>query len=210
MSIVLQALLPKLHINRNTSRAIIHGPDCLGGMGIINLYTHQGIQKLTLFLGHTRIQDKTGKLLIIGLSYLQLLSGSGIFVLNLSYTTSGSWLEQGWLTSLWEFTTYAKLRFHTAAIFWTPKLQRENDFFLMDFFTTLTKNSSILKALNHCRLYLQVLLVSDIATADGHQLLPEVKSGSIPDRISSLKWPSHGRQSTSDWTPSQLNLGQRP
>jgi hypothetical protein len=150
MSIVLQALLPKLHINRNTSRAIIHGPDCLGGMGIINLYTHQGIQKLTLFLGHTRIQDKTGKLLIIGLSYLQLLSGSGIFVLNLSYTTSGSWLEQGWLTSLWEFTTYAKLRFHTAAIFWTPKLQRENDFFLMDFlYNTYQKciNSKGLKPL---------------------------------------------------------------
>jgi len=209
MFIVLEALLPKLHINRNTSRAIIHGPDCLGGMGIINLYTHQGIQKLTLFLGHTRIKDKTGKLLIIGLSYLQLLSGSGTFVLNLSYTTSGSWLKQGWLTSLWEFSTYAKLRFHTATIFWTPKLQRENDFFLMDFFTTLTKNSSILKALNHCRLYLQVLLVSDIATADGHQLLPEVKSGSITDRISSLKWPSHGRPSTSDWTPSQLKLGQR-
>jgi len=32
MSPVLISLLPKLHVNRNTSRAIIHGPEDLGGV----------------------------------------------------------------------------------------------------------------------------------------------------------------------------------
>jgi hypothetical protein len=120
------------------------------------------------------------------LSNLQLLSGSGIFVLNLPYMISGTWIEHGWLSSLWEFSSYAKLRYHTSDICWQPKKQRENGSFIMEFFLTLTKNLSILRALNHCRVYLQVLLVSDIATADGHQLLPEVKLGYVPNQKSSL------------------------
>jgi hypothetical protein len=186
MSIVLQALLPKLHINRNTVRAIIHGPEDYGGIRLPHLYTYQCFQKITLFLGHMRLQDKTGKLLVIGLSNLQLLSGSGMFVLNLPYTISETWIEH-------------KSRYYISDICWQPKKQRENDSFLMEFFLTITRNISILKALNHCRVYLQVLLVSDIATANGCQLLPEVKLGYVPNQKSSLKWPIQGRPSLSDW-----------
>jgi hypothetical protein len=69
----------------------------------------------------------------------------------------------------------------------------------MEFFLIITKNASILKALNQCRVYLQVILVSDVATADGHRLLPGVKQGSIPDRRSSLKWHIQGKPSKADW-----------
>lgn len=44
MSIVLQALLPKLHFNKNTAREIIHGPEDYGGIGLPHLYTYQGLQ----------------------------------------------------------------------------------------------------------------------------------------------------------------------
>jgi hypothetical protein len=136
---------------------------------------------------------------LIGLSNLQLLLSSGTFILNLSYNVSGTWIEHGWLSLLWEFLTYAKLQYHASNIFWTPNKQRENDSFLMEFFLTITKNISILKAINRCRVYLQLILVSDIATADGRKLLPEVKQGSIPDWRSSLKWPHQGRPSKTDW-----------
>lgn len=121
------------------------------------IYTYQGLQNLVLFLGHIRIQDKTGKLLFIGLSNLQLLSVSGTFALKLSYKVSGIWIESGWLSSLWEFLTYAKLQYHVSNIFWRPNKQKENDSLLMEFFLTITKNVSILKTLNHCRVYLQVI-----------------------------------------------------
>lgn len=93
MSIVLTALLPKLPINRNTARSIIHGPIELGGLNIPNLYTYQGLIKVSLFLGHLRLQDKTGTLLQIALSHLQLLSGSRTYVLNLPFSKWGPWLE---------------------------------------------------------------------------------------------------------------------
>jgi len=81
-SIALLAFLPKIHINRNTARSIVHGPIILGGLAIPNIHTVQGIDKLHLFLGHLRLQDHTGTLIAIDLSFLQLISGSQQFILN--------------------------------------------------------------------------------------------------------------------------------
>jgi hypothetical protein len=65
LSPVLSALLPKLHINRHTARSIIFGPEQLGGLALPNLYVTQSIDRLKLFLGHLRIQDRTGHLIHI-------------------------------------------------------------------------------------------------------------------------------------------------
>jgi hypothetical protein len=46
------ALLPKLHLNRNMARSIIHGPALYGGMNIPHLYTSQGMQQLKFLIGH--------------------------------------------------------------------------------------------------------------------------------------------------------------
>ncbi len=68
------AFLPKIHINRNTVRSIIFSPEELGGLAFPHIYMEQGISKLQLFLGHLRLQDKTGKLIEIGMTYIQLLT----------------------------------------------------------------------------------------------------------------------------------------
>jgi hypothetical protein len=99
---IVKAALPKLHINRNTARSIVHGPLILGGMALPNLFTVQGIDKLQLFLGHLRLENDTGKLIRIDLSYVQLLTGSSSFFLNKPYNNY-KWDEWGWVTSLWSF-----------------------------------------------------------------------------------------------------------
>jgi len=113
MSIILQALLPKLHLNRNTSRKIIFGPELFGGLGLPHPYTYQGLVKLSLFLGHVRLQDKTGILIKIALSHLQLISGYGTFIFNLPYDKYGKWINYGWLPSLWEFASYGSITVKT-------------------------------------------------------------------------------------------------
>jgi len=45
-SILLRAVLPKMNINRNTARSIVYGPVELGGLGLPDIYTTQGIDKL--------------------------------------------------------------------------------------------------------------------------------------------------------------------
>jgi hypothetical protein len=76
------ALLPKLHINRNTSRAIVHGPLAIGAMAIPDLCACQGIDKVHLFLGHLRLGDTVETLIAISLSQTQLLAGAEQFILN--------------------------------------------------------------------------------------------------------------------------------
>jgi hypothetical protein len=136
MSHIFRAILPKMHVNHNTSRAIVHGPEELGSLNLPNMYVIQGVDKLKLFLGHLRIQDRTGQLLHIALGYLQLLSGTGSFTLNLDYEQF-RWVETGWLTSL------------------------------MDHFCNQGCKDNIMGLLSRCRLYLQVITLSDITSADG-------------------------------------------
>lgn len=46
------AVLPKLHLNRNTAQSIIHGPILYGVMNLPHLYSTQGIYQLKFLLGH--------------------------------------------------------------------------------------------------------------------------------------------------------------
>jgi hypothetical protein len=110
MSFILKAALPKMHINRNTARSIVHGPVILGGMALPHVQTVQGIDKLHLFLGHLRLNDDTGKLIYIDLTYIQLITGSATFFLNKDISDY-RWIERGWVTSLWQFTSAASLTF---------------------------------------------------------------------------------------------------
>jgi hypothetical protein len=68
------ALLPKLHLNRHTSRTIIFGPVDIGGLALPTLYGMQAYGQLRYFLGHIRLNDTTGHLILVSLAYLQLLS----------------------------------------------------------------------------------------------------------------------------------------
>ena len=58
----------------------------------------------------------------------------------------------------------------------------------------------ILCSLNTCRIYLQVLTMADISTADRKLILPEVKNGKRPSfRSSTLQWLTQGRPLKEDW-----------
>jgi hypothetical protein len=50
---------------------------------------------------------------------------------------------------------------------WTPRRVRQNDVLLMDEIMKYNLTSSQLCSINYCRIYLQVLLLSNITTADG-------------------------------------------
>jgi len=54
--------------------------------------------------------------------------------------------------------------------------------------------------LNWCRLYLQVLTLSDIVAANGHFILQHAKDG-VKDntRVSRLRWPNQGKPTANDW-----------
>jgi hypothetical protein len=88
LSPALRAVLPKLHLNRNTARSIIHGPVRYGGMNLPCVYTYQGASQLKFVLGHLRAQDKTSKLILINHGYHQLLVGTTTNFLQSNYKSS--------------------------------------------------------------------------------------------------------------------------
>jgi hypothetical protein len=96
----LNATLPKLHMNQHTARSIIHGPLELGGINLPHVYTYQSIGQLELLLGHLRAKDKTGDLIQISISNLQLIVGSTTSFFKLSFPKYTKWITQGWLTSI--------------------------------------------------------------------------------------------------------------
>jgi hypothetical protein len=132
LSVIFKAVLPRMHINRNTARSIIHDPIILGGMAIPHLDTAQGIDKLHLCLGHLRLQDDIGSLIQIDHSYVQLISGSEKFIFNQDYKHF-AWIEWGWVTSLWRFVSTTNLSFNFPTM-WLPSPTRHGDIFLMDYF----------------------------------------------------------------------------
>jgi hypothetical protein len=76
---------------------------------------------------------------------------------------------------------------------------------IMDFALQLNLNTSQLRQINACRLYLQVLTFSDISTAEGTHILPNIFQGRRShDRVSTLKWPTTRRPTS--WAAWKLFL----
>lgn len=195
----LRALLPKLHLNRNMARSIINGPLIYDGMNLPHLYTIQGCDQLKFLLGHLQAQDKTCKLILIRHGYLQLLVGITKNFLNEPYQTFSYCICPSWLTSVWQFMS----KFHLSITMrdaWLPSSLEPGDVNLMEYFVSRSFFAKQLASLNRCRVYLQVLFLSDIVSADGKTIISPVLDGhKLVDRRSSLLWPSQATPPRSGW-----------
>jgi hypothetical protein len=194
----LRALLPKLHLNWNTAWSIIHGPSLYGGMNIPHLYTSQGLHQLKFLLGHLRAHDKTGRLLLNSHGSLQILVGVSENFLNTSYKKHCHLACPSWFTSVWLFLS--KLQF---TVFikhaWLPPTPTTADVNLMDYFISIGSSPKLLVSLNRCRVFLQLLLFSDMVSADGRNLVHQVLQGhKLTDKRSLLRWPEQHNPSKAD------------
>jgi hypothetical protein len=193
------AVLPKLHFNRHTARSIVFGPVVMGGIGLPHTYANQSISQLQLFIGHIRSADKTDKYIRITMSHLQLLTGSDTAVLQLSYPKYDKWIDHSWLTSIWKLCHRSKITI-TVKHHWTPALLHTNDVMLMDYFIMNKYKPKELALLNKCRVYLKVISLADITSADGEQIMPSYKLGLLSqDRKSTLNWPTQQRPGRESW-----------
>ncbi len=75
-SLALASLLPKLHMNRHSPRVVIFAGPKYGGIGLQDLYIDQSFRQLSLFVGHLKLGDESGALIMSLLSHLQVVVGS--------------------------------------------------------------------------------------------------------------------------------------
>jgi hypothetical protein len=164
-----------------------------GGLSLPDLYDDQGIGQLRLLIGHLKLNNDTGQLVRSMLSHLQLQTGSNQSIFSLNYFLYERLLEQNWLTSIWAYTTTTAITLDIENQ-WLPQQARVGDVMILDHAIQLNFNTQQLRQINTCRLYLQVLTLSDIATANGKYLLPNILKGQCTtDRTSTLNWPSMSR-----------------
>ena len=153
------------------------------------LWSKIGKNRWALFCEHMELQDTTGKLLSASEGYAQLDVGTNRPLFKLPHATCGYLVPDCFIKELWRCISECKVTVDvTTDTFWTPKLQRDGDRFLMDVAREVLDEKD-LETLQECLRHQQVLSVADISRCDGHCLLPGIGDLDAPPRLSKHNWP---------------------
>jgi hypothetical protein len=186
--------------------AILFGGARFGGFGLPNLYTAQGYGQLKVLVEHLKLADETGQLIRISLSHLQIHIGSVTPVLRLAFAPYAKWIDNSWLTSICKHATLLSIEIEIGDQ-WIPTGSRVHDAMIMDMVLQYNFSPNSLRQINMCRLYLQVLAISDIVSADGFSLLPmAVKGERDSHRVGKLHWLQQQCPPDAVWAPWNLFL----
>jgi len=193
-------LLPLLGINRHIKtgwRTLHH---MFGGIGLLSLPIEQHICRLNVLLQHYYMPTIVGKKLQCSLHLLQLQLGSHTNPLLLDYSKWGSLAPNSWVTCLWEslacYPTTLHMKYNDI------HFPREHDDTIMAFLDPFVTSADHRRSINRCRCFLNIIFLSDIASADGRSLDDSMVSGYPTPRCSSYDFPLEQpmRQDWLEWS----------
>jgi hypothetical protein len=106
---VVNAILPKMGINRNKARTVVFGTSKYEGLGLDHLYALQGFAKSQYLVGSLGTQDTTGDLYQMLLEYTQLECGTDTPILEAYFTTyQPAILTKNWIVECWRYMSLCK------------------------------------------------------------------------------------------------------
>ncbi len=170
-------------------RAVVHGPRLYGGMQWETPYTILIYEQIKLFMGSLRLEDTVGKLLQLQLQWIQIAIGLSVPLLENKHNIP--YLQKCWVQSLHEKLVETNIQLKIDKQ-WVPKWRRINDQIIMDY---VWKNMprTYWQGINQCRVYLNAITFSDIATFDGTQIPDSIFQIKEPYRSSWLLFPNQKR-----------------
>ena len=184
-------------ICRNFPRAVLYGPLRYQGLNLQNLYHTQSIRHIKDIVDQTWRDTPSAKLLLANIEGIKLDAGIGgsIFKRGVPLT----WLTSNnlWVTETLKFCQTYDITFAEPGA--SLKTKRENDSFLMEGFIAARASLTELKALNRCRIYMQVTTVSDISNGEGTKLHKNVFNRKKLGRRDTHVWPIQGYPPAADW-----------
>ena len=170
MKPILSATLLKSGIVRTFPRTLVYASKSFSGLGILHPYLHQQIKHIHTCMEQTIQESITNNLLRSNTEQLRLELG---FNPDDSWHTDDtkSYLTPSWLRDLFTFCDSNDLYLQDdcpSLTLWTT-----NDQFIV---RTLSQHyaGNDLRMINHCREFLQVITLSDISTADGLRIDPNM------------------------------------
>ncbi len=166
-------------------RDVTNGPQRYGGLGMRPLWVEQLVSQTQTVIKHIRCPGDCNLMLRIALAWAQLSTGMGFALLE-HPGLAAPHLECKWLTSMrWGLATIDG-SIECAESFVVPPA-REGDIYLMDAICDCRRfTGGQIKQINACRLYLQVLLLSDITTPCGTFIAMNYHTGNCNNRSN---WP---------------------
>ena len=162
----------------------MHGPKYMGGEALFHFYDDQGYGQVRMFLKFWRTPTtQPGKLLRATYAWAQFCAGVGWSILSKPETPL-KYLESVWLASLRHYLASIRANIELTHPF-LPEPQRENDVFLMDVAIRHAKFRPVeLRRINYCRMFLNVVLLSDITTAGGDKIETAMYHGNPQESVS--------------------------
>jgi hypothetical protein len=172
---LVSATLQKLGVNKNFPRDLAFAPVEIQGLGITTLYIKQGTEIL-FRVCKFMINDSslTGHLMHTSFQYLQLELGHSNNVFQLNFPRWGFLATHGYLKKCWEFCHRFAIEFQPEVKIIPPR--REFDQTIM-FIISQFCSGQLLKEMNRCRIRLQLMWVSDLATGDGTTIREDIRKG---------------------------------
>ena len=163
---ILEIGLPKASICRNFPRAVLFGPKKEGGMGLWDPYNFQGLERISYLQEHLAADTMTGELIRTSIEAAKIEVGIGRDLFSLDYNTYETLLTPCWIKDVWKYAQLNNIMIHD---YTTKNLQpkRRNDLFLMEIIAHEGFTNGELRRINRCRLYLQVITLSDVVDGYG-------------------------------------------
>ena len=158
--------LKKMGYNSQMSRAVTYGPSKYGGLAFHDLRIKQGVKSVRLLMRHLFFPGQPQQMALITLDRLQHNSGLGTYLLKHPHVYAPH-LEGLSIPQIRKFLHSIAGSLQIADLTIQP-LQRNNDYYIMDaVISSRALSASEISRINYCRLFLQILTVSDMTNATG-------------------------------------------
>ncbi len=151
-------------------------------------YLNQELSHIATCLYEGERPTITGELIRASLEQLQVEIGLPGYLLQQDYSILHSLATDCWLKTVWSFAWQHEIDIQDTL----PKLElnRWNDSYLMEEFVRNGFKGHELRKLNECRMFLEVVNLSEITTVDGKKITPQSWKGvKQKNRLNSIQWP---------------------
>jgi hypothetical protein len=202
--------LSKAGVNAHLPRDLVYGSPLRQGLGYPDLYVWQGAQALARLISFSS-SSKGITTELFNISYESLCLETGFLLpLENEYNLLGNLSTTCYLKSLWEFVNIFQIQIRGPRN--TVSAQRGDDILIMEHMRLHLATSDLIQ-FNRCRIYLQVLCISDICTAEGKYIDWYAANGKQnPTKKSRWRWPNQGeppQDAWNSWKKGLATLGDR-
>jgi hypothetical protein len=173
----------------------------LNGGSLRPFATEQGVAQVQYLYKHWSSTLQLNSVQRIAVSWTQFHTGVGWSILYDVKTPLPHFVKSHWLRSLRNFYCSIQGRLWLNVTY-VPALQRNYDTFIMDHvLQSQLFTAQQIRRINYCRLFLQVVTVSNMTNASGNRLFNGMLSGDTKDILSETMWhyTHQGRPNSNTW-----------